>query len=216
MAPSLWKKRPRLSATGAIHAALVVVVSAIAACGQPPPTQAVGDLVPPAECAPQATPGDYAYPSGPYGTEVGDTFADFTLEDCDGNPVSFASILSHAELVLFNIGAGWCQPCIEETEHLDAQVFRPLCGEGLRVVQVLFEKTDGRPATKLFCKQWREEFGLSFPVLVDPLFTTEEHFVDVGAQTPVNMLIDRQGVIRYRETGTPAADIGERIRALLP
>ena len=128
--------------------------------------------------------------------------------------MAFSDVLANSELVLFNVGAGWCQPCIEETRVLDDEVFRPFCARGLRVVQVLFQDEESGPATKLFCRQWRETFGLSFPVLVDPLFVTESYFD--AAQTPLNMLIDSEGTIRFRQTGTVPADLTERIDALLP
>ena len=83
-------------------------------------------LEPPAECAITPIPTSFNYPSGPYGIDVNDTFEDFTLQNCDGESVSFGQILSGAELVLFNIGAGWCAPCIEETKTIDAHQPAPI------------------------------------------------------------------------------------------
>ena len=174
-----------------------------------------GDLVPPAGCELTRPPGDFVYPSGPYGTEVGEIFEDIELDDCDGNKVRFGDVLAQSELTLFNIGAGWCQPCVDETEALDAEIFRASCGQGLRVIQVLFQDQDAEPATKLFCSEWREQFSLSFPVLVDPLFATQKYFQSVESQTPINYLIDPTGTIRFKQTGTPAADLPQRIQALL-
>lgn len=197
------------------------IVSMLTACGGGGDSGGGSDagavnLTPPAECALSGPPAGWTYPSGPYGQEVGDTFENITLDDCDGNPVSFGDILSESELVLFNIGAGWCAPCIEESAKLDATVFRPHCGRGLRVVQVLFEDDRSRPATKFFCNEWKNRYTLSFPVVVDPLFKTEKYFSSVQSQTPVNFLIDSAGTIVFKETGTPAADLPQRIDQLLP
>ncbi len=185
-------------------------------CGADPSNPARGaDGGPlPPSCSVTEAPAGFPYPTGPYGSDVGAVFEDLTLEDCDGTPVSFGSVLAGAELVLFNVGAGWCQPCIEESKTLEAAIFRPFCCRGLRAVQVLFQDEESRPATKLFCRQWKERFGISFPVLVDPLFSTQRLF-DRG-QTPLNLLIDSSGVIRYRETGTPAMGVPDRIDQLLP
>lgn len=171
------------------------------------------DLEPPPECALSGPPGDWTYPPGPYGTEVGETFENIQLDDCDGEPVDVGEILAQSQLTLFNVGAGWCEPCVEETATLDEDIFRAFCGRGLRVVQVLFEDDQSSAATKLFCGEWRERYSLSFPVLVDPLFTTQRYFE--RAQTPVNFLIDPSGEILYKETGTPAADLPQRIDMLL-
>lgn len=170
---------------------------------------------PPAECVLTAPPADWTYPAGPYGVDVGDRFENIVLDDCDGDPVDFGDILGQSELALFTVGAGWCEPCIEETEVLDAEIFRRFCPRGLRVVQALFQDTQSRPATRVFCRDWTERFSLSFPVVIDPLFLTERFFDDVTAQTPVNFLVSRDGVIRVVELGTPAEDLPERIDQLL-
>lgn len=166
-------------------------------------------------CELTAAPADFTYSVGPYGAHVGDVFADFELEDCDGEAVAFHDVLAGAELVLFNVGAGWCAPCIEETRTLQADVFAPRCGGGLAVVQVLFEDANARPATQFFCREWRDAHGLGFPVLRDPLFTTERFFEDAQTQTPLNLLIDRTGRVVYREVGTAGEGLIEAIDAHL-
>lgn len=191
---------------------LLHVLILLPACAAPPAAGDAGAL--PAECAPRPTPDGWTYPPGPYGGEVGATFAEFDLEDCDGNPLAFGDVLSEAELVLVSVGAGWCQPCIEESETLEAEIHAPFCARGLRVVQVLFQDAESLPATKLFCREWRERFGLRFPVVVDPLFTFEQYFE--SAQTPLNLLVDRDGVIRFRSTGVVPQDLPDRIDGLLP
>jgi len=176
----------------------------------------VANITPPAECAINTPPAGWSYPAGPYGGDVDDTFADFTVKDCDGNEFRFGDVLAQAELVLLNIGAGWCEPCVAETMTLDREVFREFCPRGLRVVQVLFEDEDSEIPTSLFCKQWRDSFSLSFPVLVDQLFVTETYFTSVLSQTPINFLIDPSGKIVFKSTGEPPADLGQRIDQLLP
>ena len=205
-----------------VPAAATVCASAlVVACGaSDDPGVSAGDAsaapLPPSECAVEAAPNDWSFPQGPYGTEVGDRMADFTLDDCDGDPVRFGDILAGSQLVLVNIGAGWCEPCVEETETLDSDIFRRFCGRGLGVSQVLFQDTKSRPASKLFCSQWRQQYQLSFPVVVDPLFTTEDFFESVQSQTPINVLVDSAGEIVFRSTGAPPADLAERIDELLP
>jgi peroxiredoxin len=175
-------------------------------------------LEPPAECKLEARDPAWVAPSGDLGDEVGDFIADFetSITDCDGNSISLYDVISQSELTLFNVGAGWCEPCVEESQTIDAEIFREFCPRGLRVVQVLFQDEESRPATKLFCDEWRNRFSLSFPVAVDPLFTTMEYFDSVTSQTPLNFLVDRTGKIVFKETGTPAEDLPDRIDARLP
>lgn len=176
-------------------------------------------LEPPPECA-LGTP-DPAWtppPQDQLGGEVGDFITDFhsSIETCDGTPLSLYDMISQSELTLVSIGAGWCEPCITESQTLDADVFRAFCPRGLRVVQVLFEDEEARAATKLFCNEWKQRFALSFPVAVDPLFKTMIYFDSIQAQTPMNFLVDGDGKIVFKETGTPAFDLPDRIDALLP
>ncbi len=157
----------------------------------------------------------WSYPPGPYGSgQVGEKLEAFELEDCDGRKVRFADVLGAGQMTLMTVGAGWCQPCIEETKELEAAVHARFCGRGLRIVQVLFQDEQSRPATKFFCRQWRDRFGLRFPVVVDPLFTTERYLS--AAQVPLNLLVDRDGVVRLRTTGEVPHDFVARIDALLP
>ena len=175
------------------------------ACGQPG-----------AACALEPTPACFSYPAGPYGIHEDQTLESFEYADCDGERVALDQLVSQAELVLVNVGAGWCAPCIEETQTMEAEIFRRFCGRGLRVVQVLFEDRDLEPASSVFCQTWRDRYGLTFPVLRDPLFTTQRLFEDAATQTPLNLLIDRNGVIVHREVGTAAEGLIEVIDALLP
>lgn len=177
--------------------------------------------VPPAEPAPGDPPPECAYPDGPYGTQDGDMFAPFELPDCDGRMFYFESLLCDpaARLVLFNVGAGWCEPCIEETAAMVESGFDTAhASDGLRIVQALFQDDDAGRATRTFCGQWRDEFGMSFPVLVDPEFKTEQYFGVGGFDrqaTPINVLIDRAGVVRYSAAGENPADIEDYVEALL-
>lgn len=159
---------------------------------------------------------DWIYPPPPYGTKIGDRFQDFTLKDCDGNQISFSNILGGSKLVLFNVSAGWCAPCANEAEILEKEIHQAFCNQGLGVVQVLFEDEKGYPAGADFCKRWTDKFDLRFPVLVDPDFTMKSYFEgNVSGQTPLNMLIDRDAMIRYKATGPIPSDFKQHISDLL-
>lgn len=168
-------------------------------------------------CPYGAAPEGWTYPAGPYGTSVGDRVEDFTLTDCDGRAVRFGEVLAGSGLVLLNVAAGWCVPCMAETQAVEADVHRPYCPRGLRIVQVLFEDDNGAPAHADFCKKWRAKFGLTFPVLMDPDFTTKKFFPGtISGSTPLNLLVGPDAVIRYRAAGPVPSDFHERIEGFLP
>ena len=146
----------------------------------------------------------------PYGIEPSqDSLPDIELLDCAGSKVNLRPLRCETTLTLVNVGAGWCAPCREETPELAAaDVALP----DVSVIQTLFEDAAGNPATTLFCEGWREEFDLDFPVLIDPAATLTGYF-DV-AETPLNVVIDRNGAVVWSETGKPS-DIQEVLIDLL-
>jgi hypothetical protein len=162
----------------------------------------------------QLPPPGWSYSDEPSGTTVGDQFPELKFEDCEGNSVSIPELMADSELTLFSLAAGWCLPCQEESSTLMSELHAPYCGSGLRIVQVLFQDPAGLPATKFFCKQWRDQYSLTIPVLVDPLFLTEDLLGD--GETPLNLLIDPTGKILFRQEGFYAPELHTAIEAHLP
>ena len=171
---------------------------------------------PGASCDLDPTPACFAYPDGPYGINEGDVIERIALRDCDGQDVGLEQLLSQSELTLVNVGAGWCVPCIEETRRMEEELHQRFCGRGLRIVQILFEDDRVEPVTSLYCSAWQERFGLTFPVLRDPAFTTSSLFDDHLTQTPLNLLVTPDGLIVHREVGTDGGGLAATIDALLP
>jgi thiol-disulfide isomerase/thioredoxin len=171
--------------------------------------------------------GDCGYPGpgdGGYGTEVGrrlDDSAAFSLIDCDGDRISVADFMCErtegkADFnrgVLINIGAGWCGPCQEETLEFP-ELYDEYHDQGIEFVQVLFQDWDAQAPTQSFCEDWStghwvgssgtQDVGvdLPWPVVLDQVFDwTSIYLQDPQSATPVNMLIDANGNIRWKSTG---------------
>jgi len=168
-------------------------------------------------CPAVEVPPDWTYPAGPFGTGVGDTFADITLNDCNGNPVVFGDLLGSGEMVLFNVAAGWCVSCIGETEEMEQDVYQAFCNRGLRIMQVLVEDQDSYPADGAFCAEWKDNFSLTFPVVTDPEYSVEAYMggASIG-QLPLNVLVGHDGKILYFGIGDPPADFVDQIDGWLP
>lgn len=155
-------------------------------------------------------------PTSGLGTATGATFdASIVLKDCDGNAVRLADLMCGKKLTLIDIGAGWCEPCIEEASTLDASVYQPNKDKGLQVISIVFENSQSMPATVAFCKEWRDTYGLKSPVLIDPLFKMEPYFAALSSSTPVNMLVDPSFTIVYKRSGEAPTDLGQTIAAEL-
>jgi thiol-disulfide isomerase/thioredoxin len=175
----------------------------------------------------EASEGPCGYPSPGgrgYGTAVGDRLANsrgFSLVACDGDAVSLADFMcertsgraDYNRGVFINIGAGWCGPCQEETLEFP-EIYDEFHGQGIEFVQVLFQDWDAQAPTKTFCTDWstgkwdgengERDVGIEieFPVVLDQVFDwTSIYLQDPQAATPLNLLIDANGNIRWKSEG---------------
>ena len=151
------------------------------------------------------------------GTAEGEPSPDFTLVDCDGTERKLSELMCGKKVALIEFGAGWCQPCREAQPEI--QKWQDAYGDkGLVVLEILREnKGPNDPATKAFCKEWRDtDYHLrGIHVTIDPTdkYTTAQLS---GGQLPVYLVVDATGTIKLKETGTVAASLKEDvIKALL-
>lgn len=187
---------------------------ALAACGTTPTTPApttdaavTADAAADASTPPDAAaPADAAtgpqYPAGPYGSRVCARFEPFTLNRCNNEPWAFAeNNWSESAATVIILSAVWCVPCQNEARVLEAQLVRPYADRGVRVVTVLVQNSDRTAITSGQCTaNWQNRFMLTHPVLMDPQQTLAPFYP--GLAFPGNLIVDRQGRIRYRQFGS--------------
>jgi peroxiredoxin len=125
--------------------------------------------------------------------EEGKVAPDFTLETIDGESVSLSS--HRGKVVLIAFWASWCPPCLEELAFL--QELSDQLSDDVVVLAVNQE-------TQLFSedrveqlKQQVAEWGIKHPVLLDKnLDVWGEYCINA---LPTNVIIDREGEIRFAE-----------------
>ncbi len=142
------------------------------------------------------------YPPGPYGSRTCARFEPFTLNRCDGTPWSFAQddfFTSTATVVI--IGAVWCVPCQMEARQIESEL-GPYRERGVRIVQILVQNADRTAITSGPCQAWVDRYQLQIPELMDPQQTLQPYYP--GLAFPGNIIVDRNGRIRYRAYGTEA------------
>lgn len=140
------------------------------------------------------------YPSGPYGTATNRFFEPFTLQACDGSDWNFVNDgFCDAEITVVSIAAEWCGPCIQESRQLEAEINQRYAGQGVRLVQIITQNVDFGAPTLELCSAWKDRFGLSNPVVIDPTQITNIYFPD--GVLPSTVIVDREGRIRVRENG---------------
>jgi thiol-disulfide isomerase/thioredoxin len=146
---------------------------------------------------------------GTEGFALGNHFEGFTFTSCENTSasVTYADVPA-GDVLLFNVSAGWCQPCIEETPGFET-FYEAHREEGFSLVQVLYEDENHQPVTEQFCERWRNGLDGAFPqlltftVLLDPgslvLPTMFEDLVNL----PQSIAVDRNGCVVGTWTGAP-------------
>ena len=110
----------------------------------------------------------------------------------EGETVALADL--RGEVVVLNIWATWCAPCLREMPGLDA-LSRHFEGQGLRVLGASVDRGSARPEVESFA----QELGISFTILLDPDQRIMNRFRTLGV--PETFLIGRDGVIAHRWIG---------------
>jgi cytochrome c biogenesis protein CcmG/thiol:disulfide interchange protein DsbE len=133
---------------------------------------------------------------------VGQPAPDFSGTDLDGRPISLRDFRGHP--VLLNFWASWCGPCRAEQPGLSA-VAVDYQARGLRVVGVTVR--DNLNAARIY----RDEFHVAYPSLFDQAARLGYAY-QIDAP-PSSVLIDANGIVRYKETGGVGDDVIRRLLA---
>lgn len=134
--------------------------------------------------------GDPSVRSIPAAPVVGAPAPDFALTDVDGKEIRLSDFLGN--VVVVNFWATWCEPCRLEMPSLQ-EAYEALRIAGLQVLAVNFDEP-----VRDVCA-FRDELGLSFPVLLDPGAQVQDLYRVRGY--PMTFFIDRHGVVQATHIG---------------
>ena len=123
--------------------------------------------------------------SGSSQIKKGKPAPNFSLPNLDGSMVSLADY--KGTVVLLNIWATWCPPCVEEMPSME-KLHQALKEEAFEIVAVSIDAS-GFKAVRPFMKKHK----LSFPALIDPGGTTQSLYRTTGV--PESIIIDKNGII---------------------
>ncbi len=132
---------------------------------------------------------------------------DFTLETVDGQGVSLSDF--KGKVVLLNLWATWCPPCVRETPRL-VRVFEKYEDEGFVVLGINTTYQDDRAKVAAFVRDQK----VSYPVLLD---MNDEFGKKYAARLlPTSYLVDRTGKIVTTKVGeVDEAQLEEQVKGLL-
>jgi len=127
----------------------------------------------------------------------------FSLKDLEGKDLRLADF-SGKKVVWLNFWGLRCGPCVRELPALE-KLYAKYAPKGLVIIGI---NTDGVDAA-LIKKQFSERAdlksaGITFPLAPDPEFKVIDSYGLMGA--PLNVMIDKKGVIRFHHEGYEEGD----------
>lgn len=122
--------------------------------------------------------------------EIGAQAPDFALRDLEGNEVRLSDY--RGRTVLLTFWATWCGPCRLEMPTFEDR-YLELKDDGFTVLGLNFDE----PVEDV--SAFRDELGLSFPLLLDPGGIVQRLYRIRGY--PSSIFVDPQGVVRIVHIG---------------
>jgi peroxiredoxin len=144
----------------------------------------------------------------PAAVEVGRPAPDFTSTGPDGRPVGLAGY--RGKVVLLNIWATWCPPCVDEMPSLE-KLYREFKGESFALLAVSID-SEGIAAVAPFMTK----HGLTFPALIDSQALIQTTYEITGV--PETFIIDKKGILVRKIIGPldwTAPEVLDYIRNLI-
>lgn len=126
--------------------------------------------------------------------DVGADAPSYAAATLDGDTLQLDAL--RGRVVLLNVWATWCAPCIEEMPALQ-RLHEQLAPRGLSVVAVSVDVVS--PRTDADVLSFIDQFGLTFTVLRDASGRIEDAFGVAGL--PTTFVIDRNGRIQRKVLG---------------
>ena len=122
---------------------------------------------------------------------------DFTLDTLEGSQMTLSDL--RGKVVIVNLWTSWCPPCRAEMPAIE-QIYQENKAQGLEVLAVNSTYQDSELAAASFA----QEFGLTFPVLLDRDGSVSKRYQLLAL--PTTYFIDRQGIIRAVVPGGPMSE----------
>jgi len=123
---------------------------------------------------------------------IGASAPAFDAMDLSGATVTLDSL--KGQVVVLNVWATWCRPCLEEIPLLEA-THQQFGAQGVTTIGVSIDAA-GMGAD---VKDFMDAHGMTYSVWLDPNRDFQLKFLTVGV--PETFVLDRAGVIRWRMIG---------------
>ncbi len=135
------------------------------------------------------------------GVDVGQKAPPFKLLAIDGKEIALESFAKD-KVTLLVFGATWCPSCRHEIPILK-EYHNELKDDGLKILSIDIQES--KKKVNSFVKKNR----INYPVALDSNAEAARLYKVVGI--PLNIILDKNGVIRYKATLPPGKEILEKL-----
>ncbi len=135
------------------------------------------------------------------GVDIGQKAAPFKLLTIDGKEIALESFAKD-KVTLLVFGTTWCPSCRHEVPILK-EYYNDLKDDGLKVLGIDVQES------KKKVKSFAEKNRINYPVALDSNADAARLYKVVGI--PLNIILDKNGVIRYKANRPPGKEILEKL-----
>ena len=135
------------------------------------------------------------------GVDIGQKAAPFNLLTIEGKKLELESFAKD-KVALLVFGTTWCPSCRHEVPILK-EYYNDLKDNGLRVLGIDVQES------KKKVNSFIEKKRINYPVVLDSHADTARLYKVVGI--PLNIVLDKNGVVRYKETRLPSKEFLEKL-----
>jgi cytochrome c biogenesis protein CcmG/thiol:disulfide interchange protein DsbE len=125
---------------------------------------------------------------------VGSEAPDFKAATLGAAPTTQRMTNFRGDVVLLNVWATWCQPCVVEMPSIE-HLYHDYGPQGLKVIAISIDD----PGTDSTIRAFVRDHGLTFDILHDPTGAIEKDYQTTGV--PETFVIGKDGVIRKKIIG---------------